>query len=70
VAFPSDRTHKATTVVIPVNDTSEFREIFEANHYGDVEVNLHANRPRLKFEVTNQLHALAILLPGKPPSSI
>jgi hypothetical protein len=48
----------------------EFREIFEATMYGGVEVNLHAQRPRLKFEERNQLHVLGILLPGKNPSSI
>jgi hypothetical protein len=29
LTFPSDRTHKATTVAIPLNDTSEFREILK-----------------------------------------
>jgi hypothetical protein len=31
--------------VIPVNQTTEFREILEATMYGGVEVNIHAHRP-------------------------
>jgi hypothetical protein len=32
-SFLSDRIPKVTTVAIPVNDTSEFRELFEATIY-------------------------------------
>ena len=38
--------------------------------FSGVKADLHTHKPRLKFEERNQLHALAILLPGKTPSSI
>jgi hypothetical protein len=39
-AFPSERTPKVAKVAIPVNDTSEFRELFEATLYY---TNSHSN---------------------------